>query len=92
MSFDEIRDTRSRVSLCCAGKRFDQFPARATASTEPACASDMSAADAPAPHIRNTPNRVSGIGALRAAEKASASTRRVSCGVMMPSSHSRAVA
>ena len=29
------------------------------------------------PHIRNTPNFVSGIGALSAAEKHSASTRRV---------------
>jgi hypothetical protein len=44
------------------------------------------------PYIRNTPQRVSGTGALRAAENASASTLRVSCGVMMPSSHSRAVA
>ena len=43
-------------------------------------------------HILNTPNLVSGIGALSAAEKHSASTRRVSPGVMMPSSHSRAVA
>jgi hypothetical protein len=43
-------------------------------------------------YIRNTPQRVSGIGALRAAENASASTRRVSCGAMMPSSQSRAVA
>jgi hypothetical protein len=43
-------------------------------------------------HILNTPNLVSGIGALSAAEKASASTRRVSVGAMMPSSHSRAVA
>jgi hypothetical protein len=43
-------------------------------------------------HILNTPNFVSGIGALSAAENASASTRRVSCGAMMPSSHSRAVA
>ena len=43
-------------------------------------------------YIRNTPNFVSGIGALSAAEKASPSTRRVSCGVMTPSSHSRAVA
>ena len=43
-------------------------------------------------HILNTPNRVSGIGALSAAENASASTRRVSLGAMMPSSHSRAVA
>ena len=44
------------------------------------------------PHILNTPNLVSGIGAFSAAEKHSASTRRVSAGVMMPSSHSRAVA
>ena len=44
------------------------------------------------PHILNTPNFVSGIGALSAAEKHKASTRRVSAGVMMPSSHSRAVA
>ena len=44
------------------------------------------------PHMRNTPNCVSGTGRLRVAEKASASTRRVSEGVMMPSSQSRAVA
>src|ERR1700719_3187604 len=43
-------------------------------------------------HIRNTPNRVSEIGAFSAAEKHNASTRRVSAGVMMPSSHNRAVA
>jgi hypothetical protein len=46
----------------------------------------------PITYIRNTPNRVSSIGALSAAESARPSTRRVSCGVMMPSSHSRAVA
>jgi 3(or 17)beta-hydroxysteroid dehydrogenase len=46
----------------------------------------------PVGHIRNTPHRVSGIGALSVAAKASASTRRVSAGAMMPSSHSRAVA
>jgi len=44
------------------------------------------------PHILNTPNFVSGTGALSAALNASASTRRVSAGAMMPSSHSRAVA
>ena len=43
-------------------------------------------------YIRNTPNFVSSTGALSAADKASASTRRVSLGRMMPSSHSRAVA
>src|ERR1035437_8157294 len=43
-------------------------------------------------YILNTPNFVSGTGALSAAENASASTRRVSPGAMMPSSHSRAVA
>ena len=43
-------------------------------------------------HIRNIPNRVFPIGALRLAEMASASRRRVSSGSMMPSSHSRALA
>ena len=43
-------------------------------------------------HILNTPNLVPSTGALSAAENASASTRRVSDGAMMPSSHSRAVA
>jgi hypothetical protein len=43
-------------------------------------------------YIRNTPNLVSGMGALRQAESARDSTRRVSAGAMMPSSHSRAVA
>ena len=43
-------------------------------------------------YIRNTPNLVSGIGALSDADKPSASTRRVSAGSMMPSSHRRAVA
>ena len=42
-------------------------------------------------HMRNTPKRVSLAGALRAADKASASTMRVSAGSMMPSSQSRAV-
>jgi hypothetical protein len=42
--------------------------------------------------MRNTPNFASGIGALRLAEIASASTRRVSAGSMTPSSHSRALA
>jgi hypothetical protein len=44
------------------------------------------------PYILKTPNRVPLTGALNAAEKAKASTRRVSLGAMMPSSHSRAVA
>jgi len=43
-------------------------------------------------HILNTPNFVSGTGALSAALNAKANTRRVSDGAMMPSSHSRAVA
>ncbi len=43
-------------------------------------------------HIRNTPNVVRSTGALRHAERASASTMRVSAGSMMPSSQSRAVA
>ena len=42
-------------------------------------------------YIRNTPNGVSGIGALSAAERPSPSTMRVSTGSMMPSSHRRAV-
>jgi hypothetical protein len=42
--------------------------------------------------MRNTPNFVSVIGAFRDAERASANTRRVSVGAMMPSSQSRAVA
>ena len=41
-------------------------------------------------HILNTPNFVSGIGALSAAERLSASTSRDLAGSMMPSSHSRA--
>jgi pyridoxine 4-dehydrogenase len=48
--------------------------------------------DAMIDDILNTPKRVSGTSALRQAEKASASTRRVSEGRMMPSSQSRAVA
>ncbi len=44
------------------------------------------------PHIRKTPKGVSGIGAFSVAEKASARTRRVSDGAIMPSSQSRAVA
>jgi hypothetical protein len=43
-------------------------------------------------YIRNTPNCEAGIGALSVAENASIRTRRVSAGVMMPSSHRRAVA
>ena len=43
-------------------------------------------------YIRNTPNWVSGIGALSVALRPSASTRRVSAGSMMPSSQRRAVA
>ena len=43
-------------------------------------------------YMRKTPKRVSGIGARSAAAKPKASTRRVSTGSMMPSSHKRAVA
>ena len=43
-------------------------------------------------HIRNTPNFVGSIGAFSAAERDRPSTRRVSAGSMIPSSHSRAVA
>jgi hypothetical protein len=43
-------------------------------------------------YILNTPNLVSGIDAFSAAEKASANIRRVSDGVIIPSSHNRAVA
>jgi hypothetical protein len=43
-------------------------------------------------YILNTPNFVSGIGAFNVAANARASTRRVSDGVMMPSSQRRAVA
>jgi hypothetical protein len=42
-------------------------------------------------HMRKMPNFVSGIGAFRAAEIPSASTRRVSSGSMIPSSQRRAV-
>src|SRR5215211_8344148 len=42
-------------------------------------------------YIRKMPNVVSGIGAFSAAERPSASTRRVSSGSMIPSSQSRAV-
>ena len=42
-------------------------------------------------HIRKTPKRVSGIGALSAAEIPRPSTVRVSAGAITPSSHSRAV-
>ena len=44
-----------------------------------------------AAHIRNTPKRVSGIGAFSAADMPKASTVRVSAGAITPSSHSRAV-
>ena len=44
------------------------------------------------PHIRKTPNRVSGIGAWSAASIPIARTRRVSSGSMTPSSQRRAVA
>ena len=43
-------------------------------------------------HIRKTPKRVWGIGALRVAESDRPRTRRVCAGSTMPSSHSRAVA
>jgi hypothetical protein len=42
-------------------------------------------------YILKTPKRVSGIGALRAAEMPRPSTMRVSRGRMTPSSHRRAV-
>ena len=47
---------------------------------------------APTGHIRNTPKRVSGIGAWSAASMPIVRTRRVSSGSMTPSSHRRAVA
>lgn len=43
-------------------------------------------------HIRNTPKRVASIGAFKAADNPRPSTRRVSAGSMMPSSHKRALA
>jgi hypothetical protein len=43
-------------------------------------------------YIRNTPKRVFCTGAFKAADKDNPTTRRVSAGSMMPSSHSRAVA
>ena len=43
-------------------------------------------------YMRNTPKRVSSIGALRLAARLSASTRRVSAGSITPSSHRRALA
>ena len=43
-------------------------------------------------YIRNTPKRAGSIGALSDADRPRPSTRRVSAGSMMPSSHSRAVA
>ena len=43
-------------------------------------------------HIRNTPKRVSSIGAFSAAERERASTSRLRAGWTMPSSHSRALA
>ena len=48
--------------------------------------------DDPVPYIRNTPNVVFSIGALRLADSPSASTLRVSSGSITPSSHSRALA
>ena len=47
--------------------------------------------EAPAAHIRKTPNVVSGIGAFSDAAIPSAITLRVSSGSMIPSSQSRAV-
>ncbi len=43
-------------------------------------------------YILNTPNLVSSMGALSAAEMPRPSTARVSAGSMMPSSHNRALA
>ena len=43
-------------------------------------------------HIRNRPNRLGSMGALRAADRPRPRTMRVSAGSMMPSSQSRAVA
>ena len=43
-------------------------------------------------YIRNTPNLVSSIGALSAADKAKPTTSRVCAGSIMPSSHKRALA
>src|SRR5262249_33545726 len=43
-------------------------------------------------YMRNTPKRVSSIGALRAANRPSPNTRRLSAGAMMPSSHNLALA
>ena len=44
------------------------------------------------PYMRKTPNLVSSMGALRAADRPSARTRRVSTGSITPSSHKRALA
>ena len=48
-------------------------------------------ATCPHPHILNTPNFVSWIGAFSVAANAKASTRRVSDGKIIPSSHRRAL-
>src|SRR6185437_10019869 len=57
-------------------------------------AHERAASQTPGPlgYIRKTPKRVSGIGAHRDASIAIDSTRRVSSGSRIPSSHRRAVA
>ena len=77
---EEILDGASSFDL--SPYRLDRF---AAGSCVPRDARPVGA------YIRKTPNVVSGIGALSAAARPSASTRRVSSGSMMPSSHSRAV-
>ncbi len=70
-----------------ASTSFDQI-----ASTNPKGGLHPLAAEDQPNYIRNTPKFVRGIGAFNVALNASASTRRVSFGAMMPSSQSRAVA
>ena len=90
----------SRIRFGVNGNRFDTHATRGAgdAAGDFAAIGDEEGTDHPRGeyvrhhHIRNTPNFVGSIGAFSAAERERPSTRRVSAGSMIPSSHSRAVA
>ena len=82
-----VLNTSAQGCGCHGGASPTTVPSRRQAAT-----TASAAAATTRPHIRKTPNRVSGIGAWSAASMPIVRTRRVSSGSMTPSSHSRAVA
>src|SRR5207249_8966332 len=89
------RRPRDQVDVPVQGHRLHLRPGRGDElsgpqPTEITMPKGVVRASGPA-HIRNTPKRVSGMGAFSAAEMPRASTVRVSRGAITPSSHNLAL-